>query len=200
MSNNSIKNGEPQTSKQVLVDGGQSRAKLEDVAWLAGIVDGEGSIIAQYVNTNQKSRYCYHNVSVCVRISNCSMELMEKCQRIIQDITHRKFNLRNHSFNEGKRCFSIDAGAQKAVRKLCTVMLPYLTCKRAQAELAIAFCVSRKEHRHHGSGYTEWEHGVVPEMKRLKTLVFTDVPVPTGVSTKHAAPETSSGESLATTG
>lgn len=162
----------------------QSRANPLDVAWLAGMFDGEGSVIAQSFTSTKGN--CTQCLSITLKISNTSLKLMEKAQRIIQDVSWKKFTIGNHSFTGGKRCFFVGVTDQRSTRKVLTAMLPHLTVKRAQAELGIMFCESRKENRHKEIGYTQWELGVVDEMKRLKAAEYTAIPMG-GVTTECGA-------------
>ena len=56
---------------------GQPRAKETDVAWLAGVFDGEGSLSIAHGGHGGQSLHPR------MQISNCSMSLMLKAQRII---------------------------------------------------------------------------------------------------------------------
>jgi hypothetical protein len=165
---------------------GQCRANREDVAWLAGAFDGEGTVgIRRWVDPKGNHTTV---MSIKAYISNCNVEFMEKFQRIAMDICHKKFSIVNHSFTGGKRCFSLTVGDQRSVRLVCGAMMPYLTVKRAQAELAIAFCESRKQNRHRGTSYSEWELGAVEEMRRLKDIGFTSEPYLGRVESERLAP------------
>jgi len=161
---------------------GQSCANPLDVAWLAGIIDGEGSFISQYVKNREKE---ITGISNLIKISNTNQPMMDRIQHIVYKITHKKNKILKHSIVKGILCSTIQVSDQRSCRTLCRAILPHLTAKRKQAQLMIEYVDSRLENRHRGRGYTDFENGYVANLKFLKTdgIVKTG-----GASTKCTAP------------
>ena len=113
---------------------------------------------------------------------------MDKVQRIVQAITHRKYPIAVNQIyrSNGKLIYCIEVTNQRGVQSLLEALLPYLTVKKAQAEAAIAFCESRKANRHYGSGHTPDELALPVVLKQLKLAVFDYGP--RGVQIKRPAP------------
>jgi len=172
MSNNLTEYGEPQN--------GQPRANDLDVAWLAGIFDGEGCLAAQWVNGTQE------HVALHWRVGNTDSDLLDKVQRIVLSVAGRKYPISLHDDSGVHFCYRIDVTNQRGVELLCQATLPYLTSKREQAEAVIRFCESRRLHRHKNTGYSPEERGLVADMKRLKRCNL--VPTNRGVESKRETP------------
>lgn len=178
---------------------GQHRANLAETAWLAGVFDGEGSIHAHLVSPRKEEWNCM-SMRLDIKISNTSKLLMEKVQRIVEKITYRKHKIRLNQVYQsmGKLIYCIEVPNQRGIRMLLDAMLPFLTVKKAQAEAAIAFCVSRKLNRHYGSGFTPEELVLPTKLKQLKKDVFDYMLE--GRQTKRATPTLLIGEGEAIVG
>lgn len=167
---------------------GQYRANPTDTAWLAGVLDGEGSIYAQVMPPGRNTRCDIGGMRINVKIGNTSMLLMQKAARIIEAITYRKHRIamNQSSTVHGRLMYCVEVSSSKAIEALLEATLPYLTVKKAQAEAMLAYCESRKSTRHHGRGYTSAELGLPGTLKRLKLEVFDYMPG--SVQTKRVAP------------
>ena len=99
-----------------------------DVAWAAGIIDGEGCIHVQrrWPESHRNSKSLYHYLRLSV--TNTDIEMLKRLQSIFQgSINQRK----DGSFEWG-------LGGMKAVKALVAVG-PYSTTKRKEIELGINF-------------------------------------------------------------
>ncbi len=165
MSNNFTDNGETENR--------QSRGNLADIAWLAGIVDGEGCLRAKF-NSHDRT---IPTIWLELRIGNTSMSLLEKCQRIIQDLCHKKHNLNKHCRTENLHVmWSIEVTKQNYLLTVIEAILPHLTSKRAQAEAMLVYLRSRKNRKHYHQPYTQEELGLVDALKFLKRSELVKVP------------------------
>jgi len=129
--------------------------KKTDLAYTAGIMDGEGSIgIAR-----RKSKSCKrgYTLELCVQVTSSDEWLC----------TWLKFafgSSLSHSINSaGNPMWHWILGARKAADFL-KLILPYLKLKRPQAELAIKFQNSKK---HWGATKKTDEHWAVEEAQRI---------------------------------
>ena len=167
---------------------GQSRAKEVDIAWLAGLLDGEGSI-QLYGKGDQ-----YAHVHCKIRVAMCNGDCISDASRIIEEITYRKPILRanlkiaktsKYPFHE------ICVSDQKSCRKLCEALLPYLRGKREQAEIMLSFCLARKASRaitggRKGCNYSGVEKQLVATMKDALKDSYLRPPC---VETERLAPQ-----------
>lgn len=164
---------------------GQSRANPLDVAWLAGIVDGEGCLQIQ----PNRDRNGFMHIRVCVKIANTSRKMMDKVSRIIEEIAFKRYQLSETINTKGKQSkfFNVNITKQSAVLAVLEAILPHLTVKEEQAAVVIEYCRSRKAHRHTNDGFTEFEMAADNILKHLKREVFEYV-TEGGVERKHDAP------------
>jgi len=135
----------------------------EDVAWLAGVVDGEGHFNLHYM----RSKNGFLFASPKIIISNCSEPLTEKSRRTIFAVTRKKPRVYvQNSSVRNYPIFRIHISDQRSLRKLCEAMLPHLTAKRKSAEILISFYRLRKAKKHSGgSAYDIREVLLMEEMK-----------------------------------
>ena len=107
----------------------------EDIGWLSGILDGEGSIT---FSRQEKYPHIYYGV----HFVNTNRELMEKINRIISEICRDltdelpKISIPNYKapIHIGKKvCHSITLRRQNWIIKVLEVLLPNLTEKRKKA-------------------------------------------------------------------
>ena len=105
----------------------------EQLAYIAGLVDGEGSICIHRDASNKK-RYVKYNL--LVNVSNTDPRPL----RLIQGLFGGSFFLTNRTVSrEGKLpCWGINVSGPKA-ENLLRKILPYLIIKKEQAVLALEF-------------------------------------------------------------
>lgn len=115
----------------------------EEIGWLAGIFDGEGSIALARKSNRQLPSLGFH-------ITNTSISLMSKCQYIMQKILRKPLGIHNrskyqigHIVKSRRVVFTLDVRGHKEVKKLLLAVLPYLTAKSRKARLAIDYLERR---------------------------------------------------------
>jgi len=106
--------------------------KRTDLAYIAGIVDGEGYIGIQ--SDGKKAKHGKQNLRLRVTVTNTSEWL---CQYLKFSFGGGKITLRTRSPNH-RPCWQWQLEYQKAADFL-RLILPYLHLKKPQAELAIKF-------------------------------------------------------------
>jgi len=134
------------------------------LAYVAGIVDGEGCIrIDKAKGRTSKRGYCYVLV---LTVSNTNEWLCQHLKNLFGGCTFACYHQKPR-----KVCWEWRVAALKA-RAVLEQIAPYLTIKKPQAELALQF---QKRRRHRGGriGMTEAELAVDEAefiiMKALKT-------------------------------
>lgn len=105
------------------------------VAWLAGFIDGEGTI------TLCKIKGFYRPI---LQIVNTNLASLQECQAIMTHISGRKPLIKHKSFSgtrlsHWKDSFQIQVVKQQDVKLLCQALIPYLIVKKLQAELVVKF-------------------------------------------------------------
>jgi hypothetical protein len=111
---------------------------MEDVriAWLAGAMDGEGTITICKISTFYRP---------IVQIVNTNLAMLQEAQAIFEHITGRKPTIKSKSFGSipklahWKDSFQIQITRQQDVKSICQVLVPYLVTKKLQAELVTKF-------------------------------------------------------------
>lgn len=113
-----------------------------DKAWLAGIIDGEGSITVARLGLKKtgKARYLKPMIS----IANTNTMIILEVKRIIDEIVGRNINV--HQSNQySQPCYSVWTASQFDIYRVCENVSPYLRGKREQAELMMEFIRKRVE-------------------------------------------------------
>jgi hypothetical protein len=122
----------------------------EDVGWLAGIIDGEGSITFQKPLKPQKTGL--KKIVYGVHIVNSNEEMIDKCVRIInqfddglgQLIEKKPKVYRKCAFKMNKGMFQITIRRYGTIKNLLKAITPHLTEKRIKAEKLLNFVSKRK--------------------------------------------------------
>lgn len=124
-------------------------SKETDLAWLAGIIDGEGTI-SFGVSTRHGGRLC---IVPLITVVNSDEAILRETSRILNVLVADAGTVdrQNHrtgvaSFKGTKACYAIRVASSAAEPVLLAVM-PYLVCqyKRTAAEAVLAFIKYRRE-------------------------------------------------------
>ena len=139
------------------------------VAWLAGLVDGEGAVYMS--RSNQRGRWIY--VPVFRIDMTCSMTIDTVCDLLADlDIDHRRFSYERKNKNH-KDAQIVNVGRLAALSKLLPLLIPYLVTKRPNAEALLDFVDMRlaADHRSskgpYESTYTGREKKMYEDMRVL---------------------------------
>lgn len=112
-----------------------------EIAWLAGIIDGEGSVVF----VPRESQAGYH---LCrISLANTSEEILDDVQRILYELGCVSYRTAKPIGRLGKKpCWDVHAGRQEEVPVVLRAILPYLRHegKRDKAAQAIAYMESYK--------------------------------------------------------
>jgi hypothetical protein len=110
------------------------------IAWLAGIMDGEGSFNLCISHNISKSRK-YPVVTTQVIITNTSLLIINAVHDLLNElgVTH-KIDEIYPKVRATRVCFKVRIWRRADVKTFCQYVLPYLTSKKRQAEICIEFC------------------------------------------------------------
>lgn len=118
--------------------------KLEDIGWLAGIIDGEGSITFQ-LNSRGFLTHMIH-------IIGSDPKLLEKCVRIINlynddgipaRILEKKY--KEGIFKTNKPMFRIEIWRQGVLKNILPDLIPHLTEKKLKCQKLLNFLENHKK-------------------------------------------------------
>ncbi len=131
----------------------------EKIAYIAGIIDGEGYV--GMIKTVTSPRI-YPNMYVLVpRIT------VKMCEREATDLGHKLFGgsiYQVKAFGNNRRAWTWQLTNKKAVANCIKHLMPYLRIKKHQAD-----CISLFLKRKRGTSYTETEwniYGTIRELNR----------------------------------
>lgn len=138
--------------------------KDTDLAWAAGIIDGEGSI--NLLKMKRKDTYGTGlTFDLRIDVGNTDPRMLVKLKTLFGGSISKSYEARKNR----KACACWHVHAENA-SKVLTLILPYLCIKREQAEVAI---LSRQYIRHDKrctQGGIEKAHKMVELSQRLKDL------------------------------
>lgn len=125
-----------------------------ELAWLAGIIDGEGCV-GMY---NQNKRKGYHTVSPAIEIVNTDTELIEKVLDILIRLDCKPYiRGKNHNVKRKrtwKLAYNLKLQRMGKLLILLPRVIPYMTgIKRVKAEIMFQFILSRAGKRTYYSEY-----------------------------------------------
>jgi hypothetical protein len=137
------------------------------IAWLAGIIDGEGTIGMYEAHSRSRwsARIWDTNYLTQVDISNDNVLIIEESLEVISEIVGRKVRLVYDRRDDRKFIhYRVTTTARNDIIKILTAITPYLIGKKAQAKLLLNML---KNHRYK-SKYTKAELDVINILKRMK--------------------------------
>jgi hypothetical protein len=141
---------------------------MEDtkLAWLAGILDGEG-VIGFYEIPSNKKGITYQNH---VRIVNADPNIILECDAIISEIVgHRISHGRDLRKDRPHVYWYISVNHQYDIIKLLSLVEPYMIGKKAQAHLLLELL--RRHNK--GTKFNKMEIEVIDILKRMKREKMT---------------------------
>ena len=107
--------------------------KDTDIAWLAGVFDGEGCVGFKG-NKARKAPQVYW------QIDNTDEILLERVHKILMALeVHHHFHKKGKGAKHHKRAWRVQTNGSQHVLKILMCMLPHLTAKRKQAELVCEY-------------------------------------------------------------
>lgn len=117
-------------------------ARKLDLAWLAGFIDGEGSI-GIYREFDKRKGENYHVYRGALSIVNTNRDSLERCQEIIgagRIVPHRSHKAQRPTH---KLAYHWALRKQELLWDILLELTPYLVIKKMQALLVADYCDSR---------------------------------------------------------
>lgn len=148
------------------------QVKPEELAWLAGFWDGEGTITV--FKTKRKNGNERYNASLV--IVNTDENVVAHILKLLDKVGVRMHMLklsggvRKKTWND---CYQLTTRNMEYINKLLPQLIPYLVSKKAQAELTLRFVQSRLKARKengswgHDTKYTDEEINLCEQLKEL---------------------------------
>lgn len=136
-----------------------------DLAYLAGLIDGEG-----YIGISSNAQKTRKQYTPRVTITNTNVALINEVRRILdnESIAYHVMDW-DARLDSQKVRYTVEANGFRRALKLLFIIEPYLVAKRQQAQFVLAWLWSRLTH---GSGftrvpYTDSETALVEAVKEL---------------------------------
>ena len=136
-------------------------------AYLAGIIDGEGSISLARSHARSSAKYVYP----LVRIANTDLGLIDWVKSRVPE-GHRGYTSRLH--DRCKDVYHVAWASNEAVTVLKEV-LPYLTVKRFRAELVIRLWEDNQRARKEAGGYLGNGHPIPTWLHERRESAFAEL-------------------------
>ena len=125
--------------------------KEQDLAWLAGFIDGEGSIIiSRYKAKDGRIKLC-----PIIDITNTCQATILHCKKILDSLDtsyHIQFKKKQGKKNQDS--YSLVTRNNQYIYKTITYLLPYLVTKASQAEMTLEFVVKKLDYKPESSSTT----------------------------------------------
>ncbi|HEY5631631.1 MAG TPA: LAGLIDADG family homing endonuclease [Nitrososphaeraceae archaeon] len=132
----------------------------EDKSYIAGFIDGEGSIFISC--TKRKSKWLDYSPMLC--ITNSNKEVLEWIKKMLDRGVITKSSTRKNI--KWKTCYSyIKNGV--GLLPILNLIIPYLKVKKKQAELLRQFILLRLEREWGSKFYSKEEIDIYTELKKL---------------------------------
>lgn len=137
---------------------GEAIRREVDKAWLAGIIDGEGSLWAgwhkQFSSKTRTRDDKYLTISL--QIVNTNREMIRKAEEVIRSCDVKPYVNYYRKANSTRPWGLLVLKGQGKMQKFLPQILPYLVAKKPQAETILAIISYRQTlHEHHGRYRTE---------------------------------------------
>lgn len=121
-----------------------------DAAYIAGIIDGEGTIGIYYHKRRDKNERTWR---IQITVVNTDQELMKWLSGMLHANVLKVHRQKpTAEWRSRKECYTLTVDRLKA-RKVLERIFPYLRIKKKQGELALAF------HNWQHDAEREWRHG-----------------------------------------
>ena len=114
--------------------------KETDLAWLAGIIDGEGSIFV--MKQGRKDRERDTNYILKMSVQSVDPYMAPECLKITEEGSCYLNREKRENMSNTMKWQVCGKGATRVLK----LLLPYLRVKKYQAELAIQFQETTKKH------------------------------------------------------
>lgn len=146
---------------------GRQSAGNEGLAWLAGFLDGEGTICLASRPTNAGVRYL-----PLVTITNTHHETIERIAEIFTEngVAFHVVPYSSKKYKRAKRIYTIHIAGMQRVTRVLDLITPFLFTKRKQAEVVHGFIQYRLSLDNKRAPYGETEFSILRELKNMNAF------------------------------
>ena len=151
----------------------QGKTSEGDLHWLAGFIDGEGSIHFKRMGGTRLRKMNLDYYGTNIRICNTHEETLETVIAILKanglafHVSHR------HAYPNCKPAWDITVSGLKRCKRWLEVLSPYLRTKKEQAEWMLEFIESRLSlgSKYNGEGYTLREQELLQLLRKREPII-----------------------------
>lgn len=104
-----------------------------DLAYLAGIIDGEGSIYIGNFSCNPITKVPYFQTNI--QVTNTDKKLIDWLNETFGGLTNKR-SQKQHDSRSRKQAYTWTASGDRLTH-LCQLILPYIICKKRQVEIML---------------------------------------------------------------
>lgn len=145
----------------------QATLEPTDLAWLAGFIDGEGTIGMIKRRVYAKGKYQY---DARFSVANTNEAVMLHVISIIRSLGVEPYIVEKSPAKEHhKPAIQVDIRRMAKVRKVLEAIAPYLVCKKANAEILLSFIDRRLSNTARGqrNPYSEADIKALNDLSKL---------------------------------
>lgn len=135
------------------------------IAYLAGLIDGEGSIMI--VKHKESWGYKYQ---ICISFVNTNRKVVEMVSKFLGNQTIFEHEPGQYGFKGNYTCYKCKVTGTVKVLEPLKKLLPYLVIKKDLAELAIYFCENRKASK--PTKTQKGKHRITPEEAQWRENIY----------------------------
>lgn len=106
---------------------------IAEIAYFAGIIDGEGSLYIGNFSKNSKTGKPYFQT--VIQVTNTEENLINWLEKTFGGLKNKR-TPKQHASNSRKQAYVWTATGNRLTH-LCELILPYLTCKTRQCEILL---------------------------------------------------------------
>lgn len=106
-----------------------------ELAWAAGVFDGEGCISIGYVAPTEKNGLVNPSYRLTIKVTMCHEETVRRVHQILQEGTVQRHQRKGERINASWSWVAMSRKGYRAILKLS----PYLVTKAEEARIAIQF-------------------------------------------------------------
>ena len=119
---------------------------LTELAWLAGIWDGEGTFGINRLKRKNEKSYAYHGR---LTLSNTSEEMICEIERIFGLLGVKAHFWREKTSRKPthKKAVHITLNKQDHVRYVCEKIQPYIVAKKERVSILLEYVISRQQYK-----------------------------------------------------
>lgn len=123
---------------------GNQQAKDTDLAWLAGIIDGEGSILlGSKGHFGEYKGFHGINIGASIYITNTCGNIINKCDDVLKSLGINCRIAEKNPTSRGHAVLRVELGKMSLIKILLESIMPYLVSKIGQAKLVHKFVSQR---------------------------------------------------------